>query len=91
MAVPPKNQETPKFDKPNYANARGKAASLANNGKHNYDNPDSNPGHVESTSRPGLENKAGGWNSDVERTLIVKTNEKNPNGPVIEPHGIRRI
>ena len=92
MAVPPKNQETPKFDKPNYANARGKAASRANNGKDNYDNPDADPGHVEGSSRAGLENKAGGWRSDVKRTLIVNPIDppKSP-GPVVEPHGIQRV
>jgi hypothetical protein len=92
MADKPNSQETPQFENPNYANARGKAASQANKDKNEHVNPDTNAGHVQESSRSELEERTGGWNANVDGPLIVKPiEEKDSDGPVIEPHGIRRV
>ena len=92
MAGNRRNQETPKFEKPNYANARGKAASVVNEAKSENQNPDLNAGHLQESSRPELKNQAGGWKTDVDRPLVVKPNDDEAlEGPAVEPHGIRRV
>ena len=92
MPKSPGNQEPPKFENPNYSNARGKEASIANKEKSDHGNPDLNAGHVQESSRPELESKLGGWNAKVDRPLVVKPIEnEDGEGPALEPHGIRRV
>ena len=87
-----KNQETPKFENPNYSNARGKAATDSNQNKVEHENPDTNPGHVQESSRPKQDKVVGGWDPKVVRKLIVKPIEDGSNyDQEIEPHGIKRI
>jgi hypothetical protein len=87
-----RNPEPPKFENPNYTNARGKVASDANKDKNEHENPDLNAGHVQESSRSSLRGEVGGWIVKVDRPLVVKPNEeRSSDGPVIEPHGIRRV
>jgi hypothetical protein len=87
-----RNQETQKFEAPNYANARGKAASDANKRKDDHDNPDANPGQVQPSSRPELENESGGWGKGTYRPIVVDPIDSgNSQVPNVEPHGIRRV
>jgi hypothetical protein len=61
-------------------------------GKNEHVNPDLNAGHVQESSRPEFENEAGGWKANIDRPVVVKPNEqKDSDGQVVEPHGIRRV
>jgi hypothetical protein len=91
VKIPMRNHESTKFEKPNYSNARGKAAVLSNGGKNEQENPDVNPGNVQESSRPEMGGQSGGWDKGVTRKQVVKPIDTNQFKPIIEPHGIKRV
>jgi hypothetical protein len=92
MDAPRRNADGPKFDSPNYSNARGKAAFIANVDKNEHVNPDTNSGHLQEPSRTAKDEMPGGWDNTADRPLVVfPVDTDDSDKPVIEPHGIRRV
>jgi hypothetical protein len=68
-----------------------KEAMKEGEGENEHENPDLNAGHVQESSRPGMAGKSGGWDKHAKRKIVVNPIESENPGPVIEPHGIKRV